>query len=451
MALRATASLLCAAAFALHPIHVETVAWATERRDLLSTVLVLAAVAPAPHDEPCRHCAFAVARAVALLHALAALSRAQMSLPFVLLALDLWPLGRLGGGPDGARSFRQLLAEKSLSFARRWRLRSRSALGPGELGSAHRSERARPRRPPRAGRLRPRVLPGRAGLSAALAAPLRAARIRSTPWLPAIWFRRSRPGPRSSCAATLIVGETAVPRLSAVAIAFGTYALLVLPVSGLAQSGIQLVAERYAYLSTVPLVLLAGVGTARLLHGSSPRPARLVAALALAVLLAVAAAATRRQTAVWQSDETLWRHVLAHAGSGLADNNLGQLLFARGESGEALLHLVRCLERLPLYSRPWRAIAAILEAPWPAQAPPNLWVAATLEQAAALQPGSTVAAYAAGLAWLRADEPERARGRLRQVLALEPGHEGARLTLAGIESRAAPESALSAPTAPARP
>ena len=160
--------------FALHPIHVETVAWATERRDLLSTVLVLAAVLLHLTTSPGDSAPSRSRWAVALLHALAALSRAQMSLPFVLLALDLWPLGRLGGGPDGARSFRQLLAEKSLSFAvagasavaALWAQASSGAL---TAASEHGLAGA-----PRAGRLQPRLLPGRAGLSTALAAPLRA-------------------------------------------------------------------------------------------------------------------------------------------------------------------------------------------------------------------------------------------------------------------------------------
>ncbi len=180
-------------------------------------------------------------------------------------------------------------------------------------------------------------------------------------------------------------------------------------------------------------------------------PARIVAAISLVALLALAAAATHRQAKVWRDDESLWRHVLAHSGSCLADNNLGQILLARGESGPALLHLVRALERVPSYPRPWRAIVVILEAPWPAEAPPREWVAATLERAATRSPDPTRATYAAALAWLRAGETARARTKLRQVLAVEPGHEGARLALAGLESAAPSSRPLTAPISPARP
>lgn len=443
-ALCATASLLAAALFALHPIHVETVAWATERRDVLSTVLVLAAVlvhlVTSPRDDsPARSRGI-----VALLHALAALARAQMSLPFVLLALDLWPLGRLAQGAGNGRSWGRLVAEKSLSFA----VAAASAAAAlwaqassGALTSA--SEHG----------LLDRLV--QAGYNFAF---YPAALVFRPHWLPLY----ERPSPFDPFAAryllpalasiAAIAGIAALRRrLPALAAATATYLLLVLPVAGFAQSGIQLVAERYAYLATIPLLIFAGCGVARRLQTVALPPMRIAAALSLSALLAVAAVATHRQTRVWHDDETLWRHVLAHSGSCLADNNLGQILLARGESGPALAHLVRSLERVPTYPRPWRAIVAILEAPWPAEAPAKDWVAATLERAASHSPGSTLTTYASALAWLRAGDAARARAKLQQVLALEPGHEGARLALAGLAAAAAPERSLSAPVSPARP
>lgn len=443
--LQALAALLCATLFALHPIHVETVAWATERRDLLSTVLVLAAVLLHLRTSPADASASRWRGAVTMLHALAALARAQVSLPFVLLALDVWPLGRLASTPARDRPLRRLVGEKALSLA----------VAAASAAAAIWAQAS-------------------AGALTALAEHGALARLVQTGYNLAFYpaallYRRywlplyERPSPLDPLAPWLLapavaaglalVGVWALRRRQpALTTAVVSYALLVLPVAGPAQSGVQLLAERYAYLATVPLLLLAGCFVATHLVPASRswvRQARGLASerwraalaslpfVALLVAVLLAATTTRRQTRVWANDETLWRHVLAHCASALADNNLGQLLLARGESGAALQHLVRALERAPNYPRPWRAVAAILEAPWPATGPSATWVAATLERAAIHQPGATGAGYASGLAWLAAGDLTRGRSRLLQVLALEPDHEGARLTLAGLGAAAA--------------
>ncbi|MEO8196420.1 MAG: hypothetical protein ABI689_06830 [Thermoanaerobaculia bacterium] len=460
------ATLLCAALFALHPIHVETVAWATERRDLLSTVLVLAAVLLHLRTAPADTTPSRTRGTVSLLHAFAALARAQMSLPFVLLALDLWPLGRLGSDPGKGRRLPRLVAEKSLSLAVAaisaaaaiWAQASSGALtATSEHGVLDRLVQA--------------------GYNFAF---YPAALVYRSAWLPL----HERPFPfepldqpyllPAIVALLAIVASWALcRRWPALTVAVGSYLLFLLPVSGLAQSGIQLVAERYAYLATVPLLLLAGVAAVKLCLGPSristgtsggasdslPRSAARARILSIGAIggigaiavLTLMTLATHRQTAVWHDDETLWRHVLAHSGSCLADNNLGQILFARGESGPALFHLTRALERVPLYPRPWRALAAILEAPWPEGAPPTTQVAAALARAAALSPGSTVATYASALAWRAAGDPERARIGLKKILAIEPGHDGARLALAGLDAGVRTTPSFSAPALPVGP
>lgn len=440
----ATASLLGAGLFALHPIHVETVAWATERRDVLSTVLMLAAVLLHLHTSP-RDASPSRSRGlVALLHALAALARAQMSLPFVLLALDVWPLGRAAPDASGNRPWRRLVLEKVLSFA----VAAASAAAAlwaqassGALTSV--SEHG----------LLDRLVQAGYGL-----AFYPAALLYRPHWLPLY----ERPYPFDplavryllpALAALLAVGALTLwhRRLPALATAGATYLLLVLPVAGFAQSGIQLVAERYAYLATVPFLVLAACAIAWLLRDAARPQARLLPALAILAMCAVAAAATHRQARVWHDDESLWRHVLAHSGSCLADNNLGQILLARGESGPALLHLARSLERVPAYPRPWRALVVILEAPWPEGAPAKEWVAATLDRAASRAADPTRATYASALAWLRAGDFSKARSQLRRTLALEPGHEGASLALARLDAAVFASPPVSGSASPAPP
>ena len=236
-ALCATAGLLGASLFALHPIHVETVAWATERRDLLSTVLVLAAVwlhlATSPRDDsPSRFRGL-----VALLHALAALARAQMSLPFVLLALDVWPLRRAATNSGERRRWARLVSEKSLSFAvaaasataALWAQASSGALTPAsEHGLVDRLVQA--------------------GYSFAF---YPAALVYRPYWLPL--YERPYPFepfaaryllPAMAALAVILALAACRRRFPALATAAGSYLLLVLPVAGPAHSGIQLVAER---------------------------------------------------------------------------------------------------------------------------------------------------------------------------------------------------------------
>src|SRR5580765_6623158 len=110
-------SAFVAALFAIHPLHVESVAWIAERKDVLSAVffmLTLAAYARyARAPSPARYLL------VAVLFAFGLMSKPMLvTLPFVLLLLDYWPLGRLGGQKSEVGSrLRRLITEKIPLFA----------------------------------------------------------------------------------------------------------------------------------------------------------------------------------------------------------------------------------------------------------------------------------------------------------------------------------------------
>jgi tetratricopeptide (TPR) repeat protein len=427
--------LIVAALFGLAPIRVESVAWATERRDLLGALFTLAALIfyLRSANKSKKRSEARDRYVIAGLAALSALSRAQMTLPLVLLLLDAWPLGRLEGtaGGNRLRAFGRLVGEKALllsiaaasAVAAMWAQASSGALTSfSEHGLLDRLVQAG---------YGLAFYPVSTFLPEAFG-PLLPLYERPVPFVPL--------DPRYLLPAIAAAGALAAilfwrRRAPALFIAAGAYLLLVLPVLGIAQSGIQLVADRYAYLATIPLVLLAAAGIASL-FAILERPApRAVLAVALIAILAAGAFATRRQTRVWQDDLSLWRRVLAHSESSIADNNLGQILAARGAAGEALFHLTRCLEESPQYPRPWNTLAVLLEAPSPAEAPPAQWVAATLAQALAWQPGNPVARYATALAHTRAGDQAEAERELRRLLAIDPAHDGAKLALARIEAR----------------
>src|SRR5205085_876328 len=113
-------SALVAALFALHPLHVESVAWAAERKDTLSTFFaLLTLLAYIRYTESTSWKRYAL---VALALALGLMAKPMLvTWPFVLLLLDYWPLARVDWRPgDGAARFANawlpLIREKLLLF-----------------------------------------------------------------------------------------------------------------------------------------------------------------------------------------------------------------------------------------------------------------------------------------------------------------------------------------------
>ena len=114
------ASAFVAALFALHPLHVESVAWASERKDVLSTFFwMLTLLAYTRYVErPAKGCYLLTL----LIFAMGLLSKSMLvTLPFVLLLLDYWPLNRFGnthfGGNPRLVILGRLVLEKIPFFA----------------------------------------------------------------------------------------------------------------------------------------------------------------------------------------------------------------------------------------------------------------------------------------------------------------------------------------------
>src|SRR6185503_11438344 len=100
-------SAFVAALFAVHPLHVESVAWIAERKDVLSGLLFLltlrAYLAYVRRRGRSRYAA------VVVLFALGLMAKPMLvTLPFVLLLLDYWPLGRV----ESPSTWRRLIGEK---------------------------------------------------------------------------------------------------------------------------------------------------------------------------------------------------------------------------------------------------------------------------------------------------------------------------------------------------
>lgn len=319
--------------FAVHPLRVESVAWVTERRDVLSGVLYLAsaiwylrAAGAGPGPARTRPFAFSL-----FFFAAALLSKATgVGFAFVLLALDLYPLKRLPPSPARwfENEYRPVLLEK-LPFLG-------LGLAAGIIGLV--------------GQRYAHTLPS-------LEAFGLAQRIVQTLFTPAFYLWKTvlpigllpvyRPSaPFDLFALPFVLGGAATIFLAALLLAVrgrlpglvsaaAAYLVFLAPVIGLMKMGYVVAADRYTYLACMSWAVVAGALLVRL--QAEPGRYRAAVRAAALVLAAVLACLTWRQTGHWRDSETLWRYMLAaKPDSDLAHNNLGVALQQAGRDDEAL-------------------------------------------------------------------------------------------------------------------
>jgi tetratricopeptide (TPR) repeat protein len=127
-------------------------------------------------------------------------------------------------------------------------------------------------------------------------------------------------------------------RFPGVLVAWGIYLLMLVPVSGVAQNGQQIAADRYTYLAALPWAALLTAGLARI-----PR-----LRLPTFSVLGLFGALTWAQTGVWRNDETLWKQTLRFApDTYLAASNLGTLYFREGRDQDAAPYLKHAIDMDP--------------------------------------------------------------------------------------------------------
>jgi tetratricopeptide (TPR) repeat protein len=320
-------SALAAALFALHPTHVESVAWASERKDVLSTALwlltTLAYVAWVRRPGRGRYALVGLALALGLT------AKAMLvTLPATLLLLDYWPLGRL-------RSTRDL-----------WpRMREKLPLVPIVVASA----------------VVTLAVQGSGGAVGSLDAYPLAVRIGNAVdayatylWM-AVWpfdLAIIYPHPGQVSGWRVAASATVLAVLSAVAlrergrrpyllVGWLWYLGTLVPVIGLVQVGDAALADRYTYVPFLGLFVAVA--------WALPAWPRVVPALA-GVVLALLAARTRGQIGFWRDSVTLFSHAIAvDERNPVAHNNLAFALADRGEVVSALEHLRRALVLRPAY------------------------------------------------------------------------------------------------------
>lgn len=339
------AGAFAALVWGVHPLRVESVAWITERRDVLCGLFFLLAVLAYLKGLERGGALRPPWRALSLAAFVAALlsKAAAMPLPAVLLLLDLYPLRRRGAG------WRRLAIEKLpyAALAAATAVVALIALPRGAAVTSYDSYGVAAR----AGMVAYSlvfypikfVLP--IHLSPMYELPARVD-LASWPFLPALLGV-------AGVTAAVVLGRARWPG----GLAAWTYsALMVLPVSGVVHAGTQLVNDRYSYLSGVGFAVLAGggiLGVLRLRERGrvSTTIVSIVAGGAALIVLTLGVAAWS-QTQVWRDSETLWRWAVEmDPACSLCHGNLGYAI-ATTELGwvrldEAEAHVRRAIELRP--------------------------------------------------------------------------------------------------------
>jgi tetratricopeptide (TPR) repeat protein len=315
--------------FALHPLRAESVAWATERRDVLSALFflltVLAYLRAAETEGAARRRRLLLSVAC---YALALLSKSiVMTLPVVLVLLDLYPLRRLDGRPRtwASAAARPVWMEKvpylvlglAGAAGSLWAVASHDYLtSSARYGWAARLAMT--------------------GYSLAFYAEKTLLPVALSPLyeLPAaVHPLEARFLMRELAVIAISLAVLAARRRWPAALALWVYyGLTLAPVSGIVHAGFQLSHDRYSYLSCLGWALLLGAGVgaaARAGQTGALRPwyGRAAALVAAAWILALGTL-TWYQVQIWRDTETLWRHAVdADAACAICQSNLGSAFY----------------------------------------------------------------------------------------------------------------------------
>lgn len=334
-------SALVAALFAMHPLRVESVAWISARKDVLSglfvMVTVLAWVRYARRDTLARYAAVAFAFALALLA-----KPTVAILPAALLLLDFWPLRRghlvlaVPATPP-AHSIGRLVAEKipllllaGLTLSLTWAAQNAAGAVAGEHLAL-------------------------------------TTRVANAAWNYALYLSRTfwpfdlavfyplQPVSllTAAFAAALLAAVTAAAwrlreRAPYVLVGWLWFAGTLLPVSGVVQFGGQSMADRYSYLPHIGLLMALVWGAADLAHRR--RISAAACSVAAGLTLAMLAARSSDQLRYWRDSVPLFEHAIAvTTGNYMAHNNLGVVLESRGQRDAAARHYAEAVRANPTW------------------------------------------------------------------------------------------------------
>ena len=344
---RTVRSAFVAALFAIHPLHVESVAWVSERKDMLSTLCwmltLLAYVSYVQQPAARRYVTVLVCFTLGLLA-----KPMVVTLPFVLLLLDVWPLQRISLWRDGERpiavgagsTMMRLVGEKVPLFAlavtssivtvivqRSWGAVGSTTAYPIELRLAN-------------------------------AVVNYVAYIQKMVWparLAAFYPYRQSVSPWTVVAAALLlVGVTVgvvrgARRRPYLLVGWFWFLGTLLPVIGIIQAGIQSIADRYTYIPLIGLFIIVVWSAAELAEKGTLQ--RAVVLSVAAVVLVACLLKARAQSETWRDTLALWQNAIeATSDNAYAHYSLGAVLVHEGRVDEGIARFRDALRIDPDYA-----------------------------------------------------------------------------------------------------
>jgi tetratricopeptide (TPR) repeat protein len=342
-------SAFVAALFALHPLHVESVAWIAERKDVLSTLFLLLTLwAYAGYVAKPRLKRYLLSL---LFFALGLMAKPMLvTLPFVLLLLDYWPLRRFSVPPQRAKSSRQPKAQPI------WRLALplvREKLAFFLLAAVSSIVTFVVQRA--AGAVKTaEVLPLDSRIANAIHSYFAYLLKAGWPGSLTVFYRLPPFGYQASeiaLAASFLIGTTFLvirfaPRYPYLAFGWFWYLGTLVPVIGLVQVGGQAMADRYTYIPLIGAFVIVAWGIPDVM--AKWPGAKTFLAPAGAFLLLACSAAAWHQTQYWKDTISLFSHALEiDKNSYIVHELLGTGLAKRDKYQEAVVHYAEALRLQP--------------------------------------------------------------------------------------------------------
>jgi tetratricopeptide (TPR) repeat protein len=415
------ASGVVAALFALHPLHVESVAWISERKDVLSTFFWLLTMWG--YTEYARRRAAGWYVAALLFFSFGLMSKAMLvSLPFVLLLLDYWPLGRMDRGErsvegSGYRRWGKLIVEKVPFFL---------LAGVGSwlaFVAQHRGEAMTTFN----------VLPFVQRVENALVSYTRYIGKSFWPVDLAVFYPHpygwSRLQVLGATLCLLLVSLLALWSRRRWPFLFtGWFWFLgtLVPVIGLVQVGGQSMADRYTYVPSIGLFITI-VWSAREIIRAKHVPLPIPIGVTAAVLVACAVV-TCRQARSWEDSLSLFERAAGVSGSSaVVRNNLGDALLQHGRTNEANAQFRAALELDPEDYRAWGNLGNSFLREGKLEEAIDYYRKGLL-----YKPNSAELHFNLAAALNRKGDMSGAMGEYRQTIALKPDYLNAWLTLGNI-------------------
>ncbi len=321
-----------AALFALHPLHVESVAWVAERKDVLCALFWILTMGA--YTYYVKRPTLIRYAGVIVCFVLGLLSKPMIvTLPFVLLLLDYWPLGRKAEGVGATR----LILEKTPLFVLTVVSCLITLYAQTEGGATGALEQL-----PFLNRTA-NALVSYVSYIAKMVWPQHLAILYPHPVSLPVW--------QVLGAAVLLIIVTLLAirertRHPYLLVGWLWYLGTLVPVIGFVQVGIQAVADRYTYIPLIGLFIIIAYGIPGSL--ARMRNGRIALALSGVLLLLILAILTRSQVQLWENEIRLYVFTLnVTSDNFVVQNNLGKAFASRGQNEKAISHFVEALRISP--------------------------------------------------------------------------------------------------------